>query len=101
MRLEDDEYAAVSKLAGGLDRRPDFGRMVRVVVVHGRALKDAEHLHAAVRARERFKRGGDLGERNADLECHGGRCGRVLDVVTARLLQVDPAELVSAEMDRE
>src|SRR6202171_4844909 len=41
VRLEDDEDAAVPKLAGRLDRRANLGRVMRVVVVDGRALEDA------------------------------------------------------------
>ena len=85
MRLEDHEQAAMTQLAGRLDRRAHLRRVVRVVVVNRRALEDAEKLQAAMGAGERVQRRGDVVESDAELERHRGRRGRVLDVVAAGL----------------
>src|ERR1700674_4331629 len=89
------------QFARGFDGGADLRRVVRVVVVDGRALKHPEELHPAVSARESAQRGGHVGEVDADLERHGGRGGRVLNVVAAWLAQVDLAKPVEAAKDRE
>src|SRR5256884_297535 len=100
VRLEDHEQAAVTELAGRLDRRAHLRRVVRVVVVNRRALEDAEKLQAAMGAGERVQRRGDVVESDADLESHRGRSRRVLDVVAAGLPQVDVSQQVDAAIDR-
>ena len=74
--------------------------MVRVVVVDGRALVDAQELHAPVGARKRVQRSRDVVEADAQLERHGSRAGGVLDVVPTGLAEVHMAEQVGAAVDR-
>src|ERR1700692_4720462 len=50
--LEDDDQPAVTQFARRFDGRAHLGRGMRVVVVDGRALEDAQELHAPVRAGE-------------------------------------------------
>src|SRR5216684_4157725 len=74
MRLENDDEAAMPQLSCGLEGRPHLGRMVRVVVVDRRALKNAEKFEPAARAREALEGPGHFGE--AVRDSSGGRFER-------------------------
>src|SRR6202158_1363970 len=100
VRLKHDDEAAMAQLASRLQRGPNLGRMVRVVVIDGGALEHAEELETPGGARETFERTGHVGETHAQLERHRRCRGRVLHVVPAWLPEVDPSELVSGMVDR-
>jgi hypothetical protein len=57
MRLEDDVHARVVALEGGPERRPDFGRVMAVVVDDRDAVDAALDLESAVDAAEGRKLG--------------------------------------------
>ena len=101
MGLENDDQAAVAQLARGLDGGPHLGRMVRVVVVDGRALEHTKEFHAPVCAGKRVQRARHVAEADAELQGHRRGARRVLDVVPARLPQVDVAQQVEPAIDRE
>src|SRR5260370_40944584 len=88
------------ELSCGLEGRPHLGRMVRVVVVGRRALKNAQKFEPAVRARETLEGSCHFREAHAQLQRHGGGGGRVLHVVASGLLEVDAAQLVPGVMKR-
>src|SRR5260370_11382344 len=100
MWLENDDEAAMPQLTCGLEGGPHLRRMVRVVIVDRRALKNAEELEPAVRAGEALEGPGHFGEGHAQLQRHGGGGGSVLDVVASWLPEVDPAQLVPGVMQR-
>src|SRR5260370_37437371 len=100
MWLENDDEAAMPQLTCGLEGGPHLRRMVRVVIVDRRALKNAEELEPAVRAGEALEGPGHFGEAHAQLQRHGGGSGGVLDVVASGLPEVDPAQLLPGGMQR-
>src|SRR5258708_7251662 len=65
--LKYHDEAPVSKLASCLQRGPDLGRMVRVVVIYGCALEHAQELEPPVRARKTLERTSHVGEAHAAL----------------------------------
>src|ERR1700736_4307226 len=88
VRLEHDDQPAVAHLARGLQRGTHLGRMVRVIVVDGSALEDAQELEPPVRAGESREGPRHVFEAHAELERDSGGCGRVLHVVPARLTEI-------------
>src|SRR5712692_6643510 len=99
MRLEDYDQPSMTQLACRFDGRTHLGRMVRVVVVDGRTLEHAEKFHPAMSSGKTVQRCGDVLETDAELERHGRRGGRVLDVVAPWLAQVDAPEEVEAPIE--
>src|SRR5712692_5331225 len=88
------------KLSCGLEGGAHLRRMVRVVVVDRRALKNAQEFEPAVRAGEALEGPGHFGEAHAQLHRHGGGRGGVLHVVASGLPEVDRAELLPGVMKR-
>ena len=95
MRLEDDDQAPVTQLASGLQRCPDLGRMVAVIVVHGRALEKTEELEPPVSAWKMLQGGGHVCEAHPHLQRHGRSRGGVGDVVATPLTKVDAPQLMT------
>ena len=98
MRLKQRDDAAFGIAAArGVERRFDFGRMMRVVVDDQRAVVVAENLEAPVDAKELGDAGGDGVGADTELARHGDRRQRVAHVVLAGHEEFEEADAVHFE----
>ena len=101
MRLEDADQALRARLLGGLERRGDLRRMVRVVVDDPDAICAALRLEAALGTVEGREARRHLLEAHTDREARDDAGHRVEDIVAARDVEIDVAELFLAVEDIE
>ena len=98
MRLKQRDDAALRIAAArGVERGPDLGRMMRVVVDDQRAVVVAEDLEAAIDAEELGDAGGDRVGADAELARDRDRGQRVAHVVLARHEELEESDAVDFE----
>src|SRR5580704_19740039 len=99
MRLEQNVNVRVAAGTGRSERRPNFSRMMAVIVDDGDSTRGAANRKTPVDAGESVEPFADGRHGNVQFQARGHRGGGVQHVVRARNMQSETAEIALVEFE--